>query len=84
MRDLVLSVSLMMLFFIPVCAQENPPAALLPVPTASQLAWHEMEMNAFIHFTTNTFTDLEWGYGNESPEVFNPTDVNVDQWITTL
>ena len=43
-----------------------------------------MEMNAFIHFTTNTFTDKEWGYGDESEQVFNPGSLNANQWAKTL
>ena len=54
------------------------------VPSTAQLSWHEMEINAFVHFTTNTFTDKEWGYGDEKPEIFNPTEFNADQWITTF
>jgi alpha-L-fucosidase len=61
-----------------------PPAPWGPVPTDRQLAWHAMEMNAFVHFTTNTFTDKEWGYGDEKPEIFNPSGLNVDQWTETL
>lgn len=43
-----------------------------------------METNAFIHFTTNTFTGKEWGYGDESPSIFNPTELNAEQWAKTL
>lgn len=65
------------------CSQEaSPPVQLNPTPDTNQLAWHEMELNAFVHFTTNTFTDKEWGYGDESPEIFNPAEFNADQWIT--
>ncbi len=76
------------MFFIPLlvlltaasCKQVPPPAPVGPLPSQRQLAWHEMEYYAFIHFNMNTFTNMEWGLGDESPGRFNPTALDVVQW----
>jgi alpha-L-fucosidase len=62
--------------------QKNIPAN--PVaPSAKQVEYQKMETIGFIHFTVNTFTDKEWGFGDENPEIFNPSQLDVEQWVTT-
>lgn len=59
----------------------EPPQPVGPVPTPAQLAWHQTEMYAFVHFGLNTFNDLEWGYGNTPASTFDPEDLNCEQWV---
>jgi alpha-L-fucosidase len=54
------------------------------VPDQRQLTWQQLEMTAFIHFNINTFTDMEWGNGDESPELFNPVSLDAEQWVRVL
>ena len=51
-----------------------------PVPSEDQLRWQDMEMYAFIHYSLNTYTDQEWGFGDEDPALFNPSDLDCRQW----
>lgn len=60
-----------------------PPAPYGPLPSPRQLRWHQMEFYGFVHFTVNTFTDKEWGYGDEAPTLFNPSDFDAEQIVRT-
>jgi alpha-L-fucosidase len=51
-----------------------------PKPTPAQLEWHDTEFYLFFHFGPNTFTNLEWGHGTETEDIFNPTALDCDQW----
>ncbi|MFQ5448106.1 MAG: alpha-L-fucosidase [Saprospiraceae bacterium] len=66
------------------CTTPPPPAPFGAVPSERQLNWHKMKYYAFIHFGPNTFTDIEWGHGNESPDVFNPGQLDCRQWARVI
>lgn len=71
----------LLLFFLSVSifvSAQNTPT--IPLPSKSQLAWHETEFYFFVHFGPNTFTGKEWGEGDEPEDIFNPTELDCRQW----
>jgi alpha-L-fucosidase len=54
-----------------------------PVPSPAQLAWQRDELALFLHFGVNTFSNREWGDGQEDPESFAPGALDARQWART-
>ncbi|NNK47880.1 MAG: alpha-L-fucosidase, partial [Gemmatimonadetes bacterium] len=61
---------------------ESDIPAVAVVPSARQIEYQRMELLGFLHFTVNTFTDREWGYGDESPGIFDPSALDAGQWAS--
>lgn len=53
-------------------------------PSNRQIIYSDMLYYNFIHFGINTFTNREWGKGNENPLLFAPTTLDTDQWAEVL
>ncbi len=71
-----------LLFFVAIAATNEPdikPNKI--VPSQKQLNYQAMEVVGFIHFNMNTFSDKEWGYGDESPTLFDPKKLDCEQWV---
>ena len=60
------------------------PAPYGPLPTKQQVDWLRMEWYAFVHFGLNTYTNREWGYGDESPQLFAPKDFDAETIVRTF
>lgn len=64
---------------------DNEPGPVFPLPTERQLKWNETEFYAFFHYGMNTYTNLEWGNGDEAESIFAPTTApNPEQWLKAV
>lgn len=62
----------------------SAPAPYGALPSPRQFRWQQMEYYGFLHFTVNTFTNKEWGDGDENPNIFNPTDFDPEGIVAAL
>lgn len=64
----------------------QPPKTKVVVPNAIQQQWAEAEIGVLIHFDMPVFDDTYnfrvWGTHPDA-SVFNPSDLNTDQWLET-
>ena len=54
------------------------------LPRANQTGWMRLERTFFLHFGVNTFNEVEWGTGREEPSLFNPTELDANQWLRAI
>jgi alpha-L-fucosidase len=79
-RQSISVIALSLLTSMNLFAAADEPESYGPVPTQNQLDWHEVEYYGLVCFSLNTYTGEEWGYGDRSPQLFDPSDLDTDQW----
>ena len=61
-------------------------AAQRPVPNpvlAERLEDERMDVYGLVHWGLNTYTDREWGYGDEDPKMFDPKKFDADKIVAS-
>lgn len=72
---------LFLTFASPLAFGQLAPKPYGALPSKAQLNWHQMEMYCIIHFGVDTYTDKEWGFGDEDPKILNPVKFNAEQIV---
>lgn len=75
----------------PTCTMQGPPNLAAPivvdgrrlaVPTASQAAWHDLELGMFIHMAPQTWQDSESDNLSTPAAAINPEKLDTEQWVS--
>ena len=62
------------------CALPPDGRLSLPVPTADQRHWSDLELGMFVHFAPNTWQDREYDDHSTPLSAIHP-DIDTDQWV---
>ncbi len=54
----------------------------VPLPSADQIAFQDLELGLFIHYGMTTYTDRSSPNGQDPPSLFAPEFVDCDDWVT--
>lgn len=66
---------------------DDPRVPGLPVPRPAQLAWQQAELGIVFHYDLHVFDDVRYVQGRNrreaiaDPNIFDPTELDTDQWI---
>ncbi|MDR3193972.1 MAG: alpha-L-fucosidase [Tannerella sp.] len=66
------------------CQQAKPPLPCGVTPSEGQLQWHDADFYGMICLSTITYTNQEWGYGDEPASVFNPERFDAAQMVGVM
>ena len=83
-KNIAFPVAALLLLHTAYSQKVPPPAPYGALPNQNQLNWQENNMYAFVHLGLNTFTNKEWGYGDEAPKLFNPKKFDADQIVRSI
>lgn len=72
----ILSIASILFAFCAVCAQRPTPSRALRARLEKGV-----DVIGIVHWGLNTYTDREWGYGDEDPTMLNPIAFNADQIV---
>jgi alpha-L-fucosidase len=53
----------------------------LAKPTSTQLAFQDLELGVFIHYSIDTYAERGVPHGSTPASAFNPTALNAEQWV---
>ncbi len=74
--------NLILIFFLTIVTITGKSQSIvLAKPSTDQLAFQNMEMGVFIHFSIDTYAEPGAIQGSTPASAFNPTHLNADQWV---
>lgn len=73
----------LIVLMLAICCGVSLFAKELAKPSPKQIRFADWEVGAFFHYNLNPFTGQEHGDGQEPPSKFNPTELDVEQWVLT-